>query len=89
MLCHLSPASPSPPPSQAAPRAAPVAAARAPVRVEALFGLGGGKAKVEPYVCLDCGWVYTGPKPWSEVPATFKCPKCGSGKNRFKKGTKK
>jgi len=45
-------------------------------------------------MCLNCGWVYDEAKgdpgggiapgtPWSEVPETWRCPDCGSGKAEF------
>ena len=37
------------------------------------------------YVCTICGHVYdeTGNVPWSELPASWKCPLCGAAKSDF------
>ena len=48
------------------------------------------------YICLVCGWEYDEDKgysagdikkgtKWKDVPAGFKCPLCGVGKDQFAK----
>lgn len=38
----------------------------------------------EAYICLDCGWVYTGQKgPFEKLPENYRCPVCNSPKRRF------
>lgn len=40
------------------------------------------------YRCKECGWIYDPDKvgkPFSEQPASYKCPKCGAPKSQFEK----
>ncbi len=41
--------------------------------------------KKENYVCSVCGYVYSGEIPFEELPADWKCPVCGMGKDKFAK----
>ena len=45
--------------------------------------VGGGGVDATPYVCIDCGYVYT-KGDFKRLPGTYRCPTCGVGKNRFK-----
>merc|ERR1712113_349318 len=47
-----------------------------------LFGGGSGSGK-QQMVCIDCGYIYRGD--FQALPRSYECPKCGVGKNRFKK----
>lgn len=49
---------------------------------------------MDSYVCLVCGLIYSEAKglpmegippgtPWDQVPADWKCPECGVGKEDF------
>ncbi|KIZ04265.1 hypothetical protein MNEG_3691 [Monoraphidium neglectum] len=41
-------------------------------------------AKGAAYICLDCGWVYSGQDgPFEKLPRNYKCPVCLSPKSRF------
>ncbi|KAG2484752.1 hypothetical protein HYH03_016499 [Edaphochlamys debaryana] len=68
------------------------ARSRVAVKPQALFGFGAAKpaagGKPAAMICIDCGYIYDG-KDFSKEPASYKCPACGVGKNRFKvyKGT--
>ncbi|GAX85079.1 hypothetical protein CEUSTIGMA_g12499.t1 [Chlamydomonas eustigma] len=61
---------------------------RGQVSAKALFGLFGGKKEEDSaqqyYICIDCGFIYDGD--FKSAPASYKCPACTSGKNRFKVG---
>lgn len=46
-------------------------------------GARGGVVDRTPYLCIDCGYVYTGGD-FKKLPGTYRCPTCGVGKNRFK-----
>lgn len=35
------------------------------------------------HICLDCGFIYTLPKPFDEQPETYVCPQCIAPKKRF------
>ncbi|KAG5408597.1 hypothetical protein IGI04_004916 [Brassica rapa subsp. trilocularis] len=35
------------------------------------------------HICLDCGFIYTLPKPFDEQPDTYVCPQCIAPKKRF------
>ncbi|OIW11134.1 hypothetical protein TanjilG_22941 [Lupinus angustifolius] len=35
------------------------------------------------HICLDCGFIYTLPKPFDEQPDTYGCPQCQAPKKRF------
>eukprot|EP00270_Netrium_digitus_P009899 TRINITY_DN303_c0_g1_i3.p1 TRINITY_DN303_c0_g1~~TRINITY_DN303_c0_g1_i3.p1 ORF type:complete len:277 (+),score=53.49 TRINITY_DN303_c0_g1_i3:47-832(+) len=35
------------------------------------------------HVCLDCGFIYTLPKPFDEQPDSYECPQCSAPKKRF------
>lgn len=35
------------------------------------------------HICLDCGFIYTSPKPFDEQPDTYVCPQCIAPKKRF------
>eukprot|EP00469_Lotharella_globosa_P011311 CAMPEP_0167789564 /NCGR_PEP_ID=MMETSP0111_2-20121227/10767_1 /TAXON_ID=91324 /ORGANISM="Lotharella globosa, Strain CCCM811" /LENGTH=184 /DNA_ID=CAMNT_0007681769 /DNA_START=36 /DNA_END=590 /DNA_ORIENTATION=+ len=53
-----------------------------------IFG-GGAEAsdrpKAQAMICIDCGYIYNKRRPtFDELPANYKCPQCGVGKNRFK-----
>jgi len=50
----------------------------------AIGGLFGPKlSDTDPYICIDCGYIVkTG---FASLPKQYECPKCGVGKNRFKK----
>ncbi|XP_050214494.1 uncharacterized protein LOC126665673 [Mercurialis annua] len=37
------------------------------------------------HICLDCGYIYTAPKPFDEQPDTYVCPQCIAPKKRFAK----
>ena len=37
------------------------------------------------WVCTVCGYVYDGETPFEELPEDWKCPRCGVGKEMFKK----
>ena len=47
-----------------------------------MFGFGKKAASEQPMVCIDCGYVYKGD--FNSLPASYRCPTCGVGKNRFK-----
>ena len=54
--------------------------------------LGGGKIDdSKMYICTQCGYIYDGRQPFSEVPSDYKCPKCTATKRAFKayKGARK
>ncbi|KAM3381646.1 hypothetical protein P3S68_007219 [Capsicum galapagoense] len=35
------------------------------------------------HICLDCGYIYTLPKPFDEQPEDYACPQCRAPKKRF------
>jgi rubredoxin len=37
------------------------------------------------HICADCGWIYTGKKPFEELAPNFRCPQCSATKKRFAK----
>ncbi|CAN7037897.1 unnamed protein product [Brassica rapa subsp. trilocularis] len=39
--------------------------------------------KATTHICLDCGFIYTLPKPFDEQPDTYVCPQCIAPKKRF------
>lgn len=44
------------------------------------------------YKCVLCGYVYDEEKEgkkWDELPADWKCPLCGAGKDQFEKTDEK
>ena len=43
----------------------------------------GGVVDRTPYLCIDCGYVYTGGD-FKKLPNSYRCPTCNVGKNRFK-----
>ena len=46
-------------------------------------GGSGGVVDRTPYLCIDCGYVYTGGD-FKKLPNSYRCPTCNVGKNRFK-----
>ena len=38
-----------------------------------------------PYVCVDCGYVYTLPTPFGEQGKDYQCPQCQAPRSRFAK----
>ena len=52
--------------------------------------IGGGRAsrlrtnaQATQYICIDCGYIYSGRQPFDELEKSYKCPKCLSPKRRF------
>mmetsp|Transcript_8185 Transcript_8185/g.20453 ORF Transcript_8185/g.20453 Transcript_8185/m.20453 type:complete len:141 (-) Transcript_8185:385-807(-) len=65
-------------------RKAPKVASRTSVKVNAKAA-SKPAAKNAMMVCIDCGYLYDGKRgPFAELPKSYVCPVCGSGKNRFK-----
>lgn len=61
-----------------------------------MVGRAEGEMAMDSYKCTLCGYVYNpaigdganGIKPgtaFEDLPATWKCPRCGAGKSRFTK----
>ncbi|KAK9901543.1 hypothetical protein WJX75_001382 [Coccomyxa subellipsoidea] len=57
------------------------------VKTQAAFG---AKAKTSDkvYLCIDCGYIYDGRVPFSELEKDYICPVCQAPKRRFKAQSK-
>ena len=35
------------------------------------------------HICIDCGYIYTQPKAFADLPSSYRCPQCQATKKRF------